>query len=303
MEIEVFAEKICREMRREFGNEVRVETIGVRKNNGVILHGLMARRQGWNVAPTVYLDTFLEAYEAGAAFGPIVGRVRDIFRENLEKRPADMGFFRSFEQVRDRICYRLVGRKGNEGMLAGVPYIDFLDLAICFYYSYNGEMGEGTIQIDKSHMEMWDTCIAELFSLSKRNTPRLFPWECGGLREVLEEMAAQDGGYEDLESLPEELCREVPMMVLGNTRKSNGAACILYPGVLEEMVRRIGGSFYILPSSVHEVILLPDTGMESGVEELKELIKDVNSTHVAPEDVLSDTLYRYDSSQGRVVMV
>lgn len=241
MEMKDFADKICREVEGELGKEIYVEVREVRKNNGVILHGLLTRRQGCNVVPTIYLDTFLEAYEAGATFGSIVKRVLDICQENWEKGSMDMGFFHSFEQVRDRICYRLIGRKGNEEMLSEMPYIEFLDLAICFYYACDGELRDGMIQIDNTHMDMWDTCTAELFGLSKRNTPRLFPWAYEGLYGILEQMGNLEGRAADSDGFREKLCGEVPIMVLSNTRRVYGAACILYPGVLEEMVRRMGG--------------------------------------------------------------
>ena len=68
------------------------------------------------------------------------------------------------------------------------------------------------------------------------------------------------------------------------------------------MAQEMGNNFFILPSSVHEVILLPDTGNEDS-EDLKKIINAVNTTQVAPEEVLSDTLYRYDRADKRVVMV
>ena len=155
------------------------------------------------------------------------------------------------------------------------------------------------IQIDNSHMEMWGSNMMELLALSKRNTPRLFPWSCCGIEEVLTEMA--DGGDEaDLEGILKALCEEVPMKVLSNERRLHGAVCMLYPGVLKEMADRMGGDFFILPSSVHETILLPDTG-EGLNGALRQMIREVNSTKVAPEEVLSDTLYRYDRARGRVM--
>jgi len=297
--MEIFAGMVCREVGRRLGEGVCVEVRDVRKNNGTILHGLLARKEGCNVAPTIYLDTYLEAYERGMPLGPIVRRMLDAYQENLVERPVDMGFFRSFERVRDRICCRLIGRERNKALLDGIPYIEFLDLAVCFYYAYRGELGDGMIQIDNSHMEMWGSNMMELLALSKRNTPRLFPWSCCGIEEVLTEMA--DGGDEaDLEGILKALCEEVPMKVLSNERRLHGAVCMLYPGVLKEMADRMGGDFFILPSSVHETILLPDTG-EGLNGALRQMIREVNSTKVAPEEVLSDTLYRYDRARGRVM--
>ncbi len=300
MDINEFAVKVCNAMRKTLGSDCRVECKEVRKNNGVILHGLLVLGENRNVAPTIYLDTFLEAYEAGATFGSIIQRLEDICREDMLRESVDMEFFRSFERVRDRICYRLIGRKGNEELLEDIPYIEFLDLAICFYYAYHGDaLGDGTILIHNSHMELWETCTAELFGLAKRNTQKLFPWVCSSLAEVLEEIGAEDGGELVKEDM---LLREMPLQVLSNAKRTHGAVCMLYPDVLDGLAGGGKRNFYILPSSIHEVILLTDTGAESPGE-LKKMVTEVNRTQVAPEEVLSDSLYYYDSTDKRVKII
>ena len=292
MRIEEFTEKVRDAVEKGLGNGYRVEAKEMRKNNGVILHGLMVLEEGRNVAPTIYLDTFLEAYGSGATFMSVLNRLLDICRMEAEKKGIDMEFFRLFEEVRDRICYRLIRKERNEELLKDIPYIEFLDLAICFYYAYHSEaLGDGTILIHNSHMELWGTSAAELFGLAKRNTKRLFPWTCQSIVEVLREMAGQDA-----------FLQEAQMKVLSNTRRIDGAVCILYPGVLESLAREEGHDLYILPSSIHEVILLPDTGAPSA-EELKKMVREVNDTQVAPEEVLSYSLYRYRRTDGRVTIV
>ena len=302
MEIDVFVKKVCAAVGDELGEGFHVEARDVRKNNGIILHGMSIRREGMNVAPTVYLDTFLEAYEAGATFSSIVQRLLEICKEGMARECTDTSFFQSFEKVRDRICYRLIGREKNKDMLAEMPYIDFLDLAICFYYAYHSDtLGDGTIPIYNSHMELWETCTAELFGLAKRNTQKLFPWVCSSLAEVLGEMGGQGTGPEDAAE-QEQFLREMPLQVLSNAKRTHGAICMLYPGVLERVAQEIGGDFFILPSSIHEVIILPDMGNKD-YEELRGMIREVNRTQVAPEEVLSDTLYRYRRTEGRVTIV
>lgn len=296
MEMEVFAERICAAVEKELGREFRTEIRKVRKNNGIFLQGLLISSKGQTVVPTIYLEKFLKAYECGMSFREVVCRVLSVYEKSSPKGCVDMEFFKSFENVRDRICYHLIGRKGNEGLLEEIPYIEFLDLAICFCYSYHGdELGDGTIPICNTHMEMWETCTAELFNLAGCNTRRLFPWVCRGLGEVLREMA-------DAENSVDTLCMEVPVKILTNNKNTHGAACILYPGVLDKVAQEIGGGFFILPSSIHEVLLLPDAG-DGDHERLRGMIREVNSTQVAPEEVLSDTLYRYDRAEKKIVVV
>ncbi|MCI9221472.1 MAG: hypothetical protein HFH94_17500 [Lachnospiraceae bacterium] len=301
MNINEFAGKVCNAVKKELGAGYRVECKEVRKNNGVMLRGLLVLGENQNVAPTIYLDTFLEAYESGATFRSILDRLLDICREDMLREAVDMEFFRSFERVRDRICYRLIGRKGNEELLEDIPYIEFLDLAICFYYAYHGEsLGDGTILVHNSHLELWDTCTAELFGLAKRNTQRLFPWVCNSIAEVLGEIAGEDESSEEADE--EAFLQEIPMQVLSNDKRTQGAVCMLYPDVLDTLSGKGKRNFFILPSSVHEVILLEDTGAGS-IPELKKMVTEVNATQVAPEEVLSDSLYYYDSTDKRVKII
>ncbi len=302
MNIDDFAKKMCAAVKRKLGKGFHTEVREIRKNNGVILHGLLILSEGRKIVPTIYLEYFLKDYESGTSFDTVVCRLLSVYYSEVPKGNFDMDFFRTFEMVKDRICYRLIGREDNEALLEEMPHLDFLDMAICFYYAYqNEEFGEGTIPIYNSHLEMWDTCTGKLFRLARENTPRIFPWECRGLDEILKEVVNTDGDGGDV--IPEEVAeayREIPMMILSNQKKLHGAICILYPGVLEEIAGE-GGNLFILPSSIHETILLPDDGMSSD-EELKKMIHEVNCAQVTPEEVLSDNLYYYDAAKKEIVI-
>ncbi len=304
MEIKEFAEKVCSAVKKELGKNYRVELKEVRKNNGVILHGMLILSQE-NVVPTIYLDGFLEEYESGICFSDIIRRLVEIYRQDTPKGQIDMEFFKSFDRVKDRICYRLIGRKGNEELLAEIPHIEFLDLALCFYYAYQGEvLGEGTILVHNSHLDLWDTCTSELLKLAQNNTPGLYPWECSSMSAVLEEIMGDDfcGEREETKFPNRHLPDDDPMWVLSNDRRVQGAVCMIYPGVLEEIASRWGRSIYVLPSSIHEVILLMDTN-RGEAPALKEMIVQVNNTQVAPEEVLSDSLYYYDFIEKKVKII
>lgn len=287
-------------MEKKLGAEYRVEIKEVRKNNGVMMHGMLILSQDQNVAPTIYLDSFWEAYEAGTPFAAVIRRLLDIYREDTPKKSVDIEFFRLYERVKDRICYRLIGRKGNEALLEEIPHIEFLDMAVCFYYAYYGEgLGEGIILIHDSHMKMWNIDTAEIWRVARSNTPRLFPWECCAMEDVIRELARQESGGCLPVSGP--AAGEIPMRVLSNTKRLHGAACILYPDVLEGIAAAEGHNLYIIPSSIHEVILLTHKGKGSA-EALRRMIAEVNSTQVAPEEVLSDNLYYYDRNEKKIII-
>ncbi len=289
MEIREFTRKVCIAMERELGEAYTTKMKDVRKNNGVILHGMLIISKENNVVPTIYLDSFWEAYEEGAPFSMIIRSLLKIYKEDTAKKQIDIKFFTSFEKVKNRICYKLIGKKENMELLRDIPHVDFLDLAICFFYAYQSEsLGEGSILIHNSHLDMWKVSKSELYVLAVENTPRLFGWECNSIEAVLsDDTKALEGEYRDI------LMQEISMKILSNKKKIYGATCILYPGLLEKLAINIGSSFYILPSSVHEVILLLDAG-EHDADNLKDMIREVNGTLVAKEDILSDTLYYYD---------
>ena len=119
------------------------------------------------------------------------------------------------------------------------------------------------------------------------------------LEKYCEECGAQDWLDEELSS---EICKNVPVMVLSNRMGMFGAAVILYPGILQEIADGVGGNLYILPSSVHEVLILEDTGKENPMS-LREMVEEVNATQVLPEEVLSGTVYYYDMALKRVRIV
>ena len=293
MEINNFARKVCRAVEESLGENYNVELKEVRKNNDVLLHGLTIQAKDHNVVPTIYLEHFWKSYEEGVPFSEVIDKLMRVYGQDAPAHSVDMEFFKDFDKVRDRICYRLVGIAENRKLLEDIPYVEFLDLAICFFYAYSGEdLGEGSILVHHSHMKTWETSVSELMNLAKENTPRLFPSHCSAMDEVLEEV------------LGEKKCdpagaREVPMKVLTNNRRLHGAVCMIYQDVLERCAEDLSSNLYILPSSIHEVILLAE-GEMADPKELKKMIMQINRTQVAPEEVLSDSLYRYDHLKRRV---
>ena len=93
-----------------------------------------------------------------------------------------------------------------------------------------------------------------------------------------------------------------PMYVATNSKKLNGACVMLYDGLLRSFARKVGKSFYIIPSSIHEVILIPDT-LDMDIRYMKAMVKEVNGTEVSPDEVLSDNVYRYDIDTDRIEMM
>ena len=291
MEMKEFADKVCKAVQRQLGEAYQVELQEIKKNNGIVLHGLIILPQGRNVAPMIYLETFLEDYHSGTTFSAVIHRLISLYWKNAPGDGVEVKFFGSFENVRDRICYRLVGRRRNEKMLRDMPHIEFLDMAICFYYAYCGEqLGEGMIPVFNCHLEMWKTSTAELYRLAQENTPRLYPWVCDSVGSMLD---WEEGDV---------FLDEIPMKILTNNKRNHGAAALIYPHVLEAVTEQGAKGYYIFPCSVHEVILAADIGMGTA-EEFKQMIVDINDTQLPLDEVLSDSLYYYDTAEKRIKII
>lgn len=295
MKFTVFMNLVKERVQDRLGDTAEVRVRSVLKNNAVRLWGLIITEAGKNISPTIYLESFYEAYVKGTTIDAIVEAIVDSYHNVPKELAVDMEFFKDFEKVKERVAYRLVNLENNKELLADVPFIPYLDLAICFYYAFGDtQIGEGAILIQRSHLEMWNTDEKELFSLAQENTSKLYPFEIMRMRTVVEQLV----GVQDLEILDE--MEPASMYVLTNKKRIQGAAVVLYPEVLEHIADKLGTDFYIIPSSVHEVILMPDRAdIDRNV--MKDMIYDVNRTQLTPEDVLSDSLYYYNRKDKRII--
>ena len=295
MEISTFTVKVQKAVKEALGQEYIVELRKVCKNNGVVLQGLMIRKEEDRIMPTIYLNSFWEAYEGGVTFTEIIKKIVSIYREDGVGRKLDVTFFTEFDKVKERVCYRLVNREKNKEFLEQVPYIPMLDLAICFYYAFDSVGVEnGMIPIYRSHLENWGVSERDLLAYAMKNTPRLFPREVITMENVLGDL---------LQELPEDMKQDImekmSMKILTNSSKTYGACSILYPGVLEQMAEQMKGDLYLIPSSVHEFLVVPRE-QERSREELKEMIAEVNKTEISPEEVLSDHLYIFYRKEKKI---
>lgn len=229
MDMEIFVGRLCREVEKKLGEERRVK---VMTNNDSMEPGRQTMEKGDITLTTECLNGLLEAYMAGIPFERIVQELLN-GRRTIREGHLGISYFLPFEAAKDRICYQLLNRDKNKELLDGMPYVSFLDLAICFYYAGDGEGTGEAIQIHNAHMEKWGTDAAELLELARRNTQKLFPWECKSLAATLGIEQQEEGMVKGaLPSGREWLERKEPIGVLSNQQKQHGAACVLYPEVL-----------------------------------------------------------------------
>lgn len=200
--------------------------------------------------------------------------------------------FANWDRVKDTFVPRLVNREKNKKMLENVPYREFLDLAVIFtaLVTVNGQ--KKTITVRNEYLQGWGKTIDDVEAAAMTNAPKLLPFNTLDFLEVVEKSASRAGG--SLEEEEKEAIRKIGFRIVSNTELCYGAATILYDGVLEELAEMMGGDFYILPSSVHEVLALPDGGQNP--KRMSKNVAKINATQLLPKEVLSDHVYFYDAS-------
>lgn len=261
------------------------------KNNGVKRRGITIAQKGINISPTIYLEEFYTKYRKGCTLDSIVTDILSLYYEVRLKKSWDEENINSFEAIEGKIVYRLVNFEANKGLLTGIPHIPYLDLAIIFYVMLEvNEYGTACMLIRNEHLDIWGIHTNEVFEKAKENTWRILPSEFHTMRAMMKEYH-KEGNYVGMDILH----------VLTNKVRSFGASAILYEGCLEMIGSFLNDNFYVLPSSVHEVIIVSETDAPWGGAGLSEMVEEINRTQVDEEDILSDTAYYYDREKKKLL--
>lgn len=293
---EDFLFSVKQEAMAYLGEDYQIELKHVLKNNGVILDGLLIRKYNQSVSPSIYLNQYYEQYNEGRDFLEILEEILGTYEASQEESiQIGLNLKYEFEQMKSIITYRLINYEKNKHLLKKIPHLRFFDLAVTFHCIIrNDEDGIGTVRITEEHQQNWEVSVDELFKLASENTRRLFPAVIRPMEDIVFDLMGQNHLEEEFEFHP----HNSNMYVLTNAKGINGATSLLYQGVLEEFARKLDCDFYILPSSIHEVILVPQVKNETmdfmnARQRLEEMVREINETQVAVEEVLSDTVYEY----------
>lgn len=310
MRLEQFGNKVCNALKEVMGTGYEIVFREVTKNNGVRLHGIVITGKDSNVSPAIYLDELYEEHEAGRAFSDIVYDILCVYRKNAREINMDMEFFTQFPRAKSRILYKLIHRESNQELLTEIPSVDWQDLAIVFYYAFEDErFGKATILIKNSHMAMWGIEVPMLYETAKTNMLRLRPEEMLPIGQLIQEFMEQKLCHSERElsiELPKGIDmameRSSMMYVLSNRERVFGASALLYSRSMKRLAGELNKNLIILPSSVHEVILVPDDGMTEK-DFYREMVKEVNDTQVDEEERLSYNVYYYDRVLEKIIIL
>ena len=303
MEYKKFVCMVEEKLNLKLEGGMKASKYSVVKNNGMEKTGMILESDEYNIAPAIYLEEFFEQYQKGMSIDRIVNEILEFYEKVKVEEDYDVSQLSLYENVKKKVAFKLVNTEKNQQMLKEVPHIPLLDLSIVFYILVDvDEKGSATIQIRNEHIENWNVNVEQLYKDEKLNVKCLIPARLMCMQHVIEKLCDISKGEEkDLlkAKFPPE--NKEFMYILTNSIHQFGAAVLAYPNILEMASRIIGEDFYLLPSSIHEVILIPKS-KSPDLKDLNEMINEVNETQVQEEEVLSDHAYYYEKNTHTLMM-
>ena len=290
---EEMREMVQKKMQESMGGEVCVSCKEVLKNNGVRNKAFCIRMGREAAAPVIYTEDLYERHLAGISVEECAkAAIRACLNgeENAAWIGGVAGIAMDWGQAKTRVYPYLISRKWNQEFFAGVAWKPFLDLAVC--YMIRVEDADGMyfkVNICNTHLQAWGINQEELERQAWENLGK------DGLRiqPIGEVVAGMEGAEEAMAALP------VPMYILTNRDGRYGAAGVLDKKLLRGLADREGMNLYLLPSSVHEFILLLDDGQQDA-EALGQMVAEINQIQVLPEERLEDHAYYYDRKADEI---
>ena len=279
--------------------DVEAQLRNTTKNNGVELRSLCVRDENMNeYGSNIYLEYYYREYMEKMSIENIMEQIAEEYRRSRDQimetglRTEDFT-----EPDPEHIVPRLINYERNKEFLATVPHITYQDLAITFrMVGRVTERDMMSVAVDDKMMQKMNTTPQELYHKAMDNYRRIFPPMLSSLGSVLSGL---------LSGVPDFMTEESPeknIYVLSNKQNINGATTLLDSEMMEQAAKELGGSYYVLPSSCHEVLLVGE-GFANDPDGLIAMVYEINRAVVNEMDFLSDTVYHYDAETRTLTMV
>ena len=280
-------------------------TVEVRQNTKLneTYTALVVQEEGQTITPSINLNQLYEAYDKGEV-SLEMSLMRTAHLIGAEPLNIDISKLLDYDQAKENLFIRVSAAEANKEMLATAPHKLMEDLAITYHIAADiGSDAVASTMVTDPMLESFGISQEQLHADALANSTKLFPAQVQSMGEVMRKMISQDMAatgmsQDDIDMMMDSMGLDVsnPMTVVSNDRGINGAAVMFYPGQMDQIGDRLGGDFFILPSSVHEMLVIPDDG-NFQYQDLQSMVADVNETQVAETDRLTDEVYHYDTEE------
>lgn len=291
MNREAMKQQIQEALSKKLGDGFRITNQKVFKPN-MELEGLLIMGEGEIIGPTIYLEPSYEALDNGTPVEQVVDGILQAY-DSAKSETVDFDIERlsDFDYVKDRLYAQLVNRHLNKSMLQSVPHAMFLDdFAIIIRCAVEtSEDCDASFMVHNSHLNIWQTDRETILSLAISNTLAEHDVDLMPLGQLIREMVP---------AFPDECSSDCRIWFMSNKKKNFGAAAVLHDDILKSFAEK-HGSFYVIFSSVHEVLLVPSPD-DSGIDTLTRHNQNVNAT-ILEEEILGTKAYFYQKDSGFVL--
>lgn len=264
------------------------------------LHGVSMQLKGQEnctSASIVYIEHYYNEFRRSKTY-TVFDVVRKMFQDiihNSKTLPDIKQMYLAANITKDTtVEMRLVNYERNIEMLQELPHRKFLDLAVIYQIpleTHNDDWA-ANITITNEYAQLLGITEEELFNKAMQYVVEKYPAKIIPMNALLPMQYVLDMyGLKD----------EDFMYVCANFKFKNGATTMLYEGVLRDFANKIGHDLIILPSSLHELILIAD--VDRDYAQLRDIVQEINQTELADADFLSNNIYKYSRDTDKITII
>ena len=297
MDFETFKEELANSVKERLdsrGSEEYSVTLNKVDKANETYDAVTVKPESSNIGVNISATKAFEEYENGKDFDSIAAQVADAASRAIEGRPDfDLDAISDYDQMKQKLSMEVVSAERNAEFLENVPHKNMEDMAIVYRIVLDAtDEGRSSILVTNKMLENYGITAEQLHADAMAIAPEVRPAVIQGMSEVMAEMmGAEQAEMLGLGPIPDE-----PIYVATVPDKVQGASVLAYQNFMDDAAEKLGGDFYILPSSIHEILLVKDNGQFDRAA-LEQMVREVNATQVAPEDKLTDSVYHYDSKE------
>lgn len=283
-----FREELFSVLEKLITEDIDIEILEVEKLNGCLRYGVSFQKEGEIYAPTIYLEPFYNNFQKGKSIESLAEELLRCYQEETcSQIPDCIRKMDSYETAKEDIYVKLIHLEENENLLKNTPYVEYLDFAIVPYFEVNNEqIFKGSVLLKTDILEAWNVTAEDVIKQALVYTKQKKGVWFRSMSDALENLITEEDGeiYEKAKA---------GMYVLTNNEKYQGAVLAYYPDVLSDIWGRIKEDFYMLPASVHEWVVVPNSQVIFE-DALFSMVRDINDFEVMEEEILSYNVYFYD---------
>ena len=275
------------------------------RNNGGYGTSMEFHVPGENVVCSIHMAPYFAEFEQGRPFGEIMEKIAIQIQDTYEiEKLMKENHIEDFQSMKPYLRISLINTGRNHQKLLRMPHREMEDLSMVCRVDIPGLEGHGTMEVTNDVLQAWGIRKEALFDTALKNMQESGDYVMQTGSSKIHELFADAPAPENLLNAPADTALDPGELfyILTNKENVRGASAMLCPWVMKKVSDLFPEGFYILPSSIHEILIISQNG-ENSVKELREIVRNANRTAVKKEEILSDNIYQYDRETERVCQV